>query len=361
MNPKCANWRDYQEAVAAVFRGLGCAAEVEKTVTSARGPQKIDVYVTFQKFGHECRWVIECKLWRSPVSKDVVHTLHNKVQNVGADCGLIFSESGFQSGANVAAQYTNILLLDSLDEFSNTAQLHLTRISLVLEESDEPAVPPIHAFPGGYQPHHLLVHEDRVFVGNWGKPQVGNIAIIDPATRSIESVIHLDKYEAGTAIGHGRRVLQHPPGNMACANGKLFVGQVFSDFVLVIDIESQSIVKRVSIPGGGEGAIAAAPDGSRIYFASNRVPRAFVIDSATYEFEAIDYPPGGRGCLCILPHPTEPLLYLGIQRGGKLRGMSYPGGNCFLAVYDLAGRQYVETSTLPRSSTTAATTRPRSA
>ena len=56
-------------------------------------------------------------------------------------------------------------------------------------------------------------------------------------------------------------VLQHPPGNIACADGKLFVGQVFSDFVLVIDIETQSIIKRIPIPGGGEGAIAASPDG----------------------------------------------------------------------------------------------------
>ncbi len=341
MNPKYANWQAYQDAVAAVFRDLGCKAEVDKTVPSARGPQKIDVYVTFQKFGHECSWVIECKLWCSPVPKDVIHTLYTKVQNIGADRGLIFSESGFQSGVHAAAQHTNILLQDSLEAFMNTAQLHLNRIPLVLEESDKPDVPPIHAFPGGFQPHHLLVHEGRVFVGNWGKPQAGNIAIVDPATRSIESIIELDKYEAGIATGGEPRVLQHPPGKMACAGGKLFVGQVFSDFVLVIDIETQSIVKRISIPGGGEGAIASSTDGRRIYFASNRVNRAFVIDSATYEYEAIDYPPRGRGCLCLLPHPTEPFLYLGIQRGGKLLGKSYPGSNCFLAVYDFVRRRYV--------------------
>ena len=341
MNPEYASWRDYQDAVAAVFRNLDCTAEVEKTVISARGPQKIDVYVTFQKFGHECRWVIECKLWSSPVSKDVVHTLHSKVQNVGADRGLVFSESGFQSGARVAAQNTNIRLHDSLEEFRTTAHLYLNRIPLTLEESDEPDVPPIHAFPRGYQPYHLLIHEGRVFVANWGKPQAGNITIVDPATRSIESIIELDKYEARTAAASGRRVLQYPPGNMACADGKLFVGQVFSDFVLVIDIDTQSIVKRIPIPGGGEGAIAASPDGRCVYFASNRVPRTFVIDSATYDFEAVDYPPGGRGCLCTVPHPSEPLLYLGIQRGGRLDGTSHPGGNCFLAVYDLARRRYV--------------------
>ena len=340
MSKKYANWRDYQNAVAAAFRNLGCSAEVDATLPSARGPQKIDVYVRFRKFGHECRWLIECKLWRAPVPKDFVHTLYSKVQNVGADRGLIFSESGFQSGARVAAQHTNILLQDSLEEFSKTAQLDLNRIPLTLVESVEPNVPPIYTFPGGYQPHHLLIHEGRLFVGNWGIPQAGNIAIVDPVARSIESVIDLDKYEAGTQSHGRRRVLQYLPGNMACVDGKLFVGQVFSDYVVVIDIETQSIIKRIPIPGGGEGAITASPDNHLVYFASNRLPRVFIIDSATYELEAVDYPPGGRGCLCVLHHPSEPLLYLGIQRGGKLRGISYAGGNCFIAVYDLARRRY---------------------
>ena len=134
---------------------------------------------------------------------------------------------------------------------------------------------------------------------------------------------------------------QHPPGNIACADGKLFVGQIFSEFVLVIDIESQSIIKRIPIPGGGEGAIAASPDGRHVYFASNKIPSLFVIDSATYEYLSVDYPQGGRGSLCVLPHPSKPLLYIGIQRGGTLHGVTYPGGNSFLALYDLARHLYI--------------------
>ena len=101
---------------------------------------------------------------------------------------------------------------------------------------------------------------------------------------------------------------QHPPGDMALADGKLFVGQVFSDFVLVIDIETQSIVKRIPIPGGGEGAIAASPDGRHVYFASNKTPSLFLIDSATYEYSVVEYPQGGRGSLCVLPHPSNRVL-----------------------------------------------------
>ena len=259
MNPKYGNWRDYQEAVAKVFRNLGYSAEVGKTVTGARGTHDIDVFVTFEKFGHECSWIIECKLTARPVEKSDVLILHGIVQDIGADRGLIFCETGFQSGAQTAAQNTNVLLQASLEDFRQTAHLHMSSIPLIGQDSDEPDAPPVHVFPDCYRPNHLLKHDGRLFVSNWGAPQKGNIAIINPEARTIEGIIELDKYEQLRPANGGRIVQQYPPGNIACAGGKLFVGQVFSDFVLVIDIETQSIIKRIAIPGGGEGAIAASP------------------------------------------------------------------------------------------------------
>ena len=341
MSPQYRDWREYQEATARVFRQLGCHAEVDKTIEGTRGTHDIDVYVTFHKFGHECRWIVECKLWSTPVTKAEVLTLHSIVQNTGADRGVIFSESGFQSGAHTATQNANILLQSSLEDFRSTAEFYLTRIPLVLKQSDEPDAPPAHVFPNGYRPHYLLNHDGRLIVGNWGVPQAGNIAIVDPETRTIESIIDLDKYEVRRPTNGARVIAQYPPGNIACADGKLFVGQIFSKFVLVIDIDTQSIIKRIPIPGGGEGAIAASPDGRHVYFASNKENSLFVIDSATYEYESFNYPQGGRGSACILPHPSKPLLYIGIQRGGNCYGISYPGGNCFLTVFDLVGRRYV--------------------
>ena len=341
MSPTYGNWREYQEVVAEAFRKLGCRAEVDKTVTGARGPHEIDVYVTFEKFGHECRWIIQCKLWSKAVDKSVVQTLQSIVQNVGADRGVIFCENGFQSGAHTAAQHTNVLLQGSLEDFRLTAQLDMSRIPLILQDSDEPDAPPVHVFPDGYQPNHLLKHDELLFVSNWGAPQKGNVAIINPKARSIEGIIELDKYKQLQPPDGGRIVRQYPPGNIACADGKLFVGQGFSEFVLVIDIESQSIIKRILIPGGGEGAIAASPDGRHVYFASNKVPFLFVIDTATYEYSAVDYPKGGRGSLCVLPHPSKPLLYIGIQRGGNPRGVPPPRGGSLLAVYDLDRCRYV--------------------
>ena len=337
MNSIYRDWRDYQEAVARVFRKRGYTACVEEKIKGARATHTIDVYVTSRQLGMECRWIIECKLWKERVKKENVLTLKGIVDDVGADRGIIFCENGFQKGAREAARHTNILLQTSLEDFESTVRLDEARTYLTYQESEEPGAAPIYMFPNGDQPQHLLRYGNRVFVGNW---ETGNIAVVDPATKSVESFILLDKYEAPSSLYNHRVIDQYPPGEMACADGKLFVGQVFSEFILAIDIDTQSIVKRIIVPGGGEGAIAASRDGRWIYFASNRVNRLFIINSATYEYQEVDYPTGGRGSLCVLPHPSKPLLYVGIQRGGSLNGRSYSGGNCFLATYDLAERSY---------------------
>ena len=77
----------------------------------------------------------------------------------------------------------------------------MRRVPLVLEEADELDVPPVHKFPNHYRPHHLLKHDGRLFVANWGVPQAGNIAIVDPANRMIEGVIELDRYEGPVRDG----------------------------------------------------------------------------------------------------------------------------------------------------------------
>jgi len=338
MNSSYRDWRDYQEAVAAFFRARGCAAAVEERVTGARASHTVDVYVTFRHHGMECRWIVECKLWQGRVGKQEILTLKGVVEDIGADRGIIFCETGFQTGARDAARHSNLVLVTSLDEFRRTAEVNDYRINLVRREGSQPGAPPVYAFPGGDQPQRLLAYCAKIFVANW---KTGNIAIVDPAAKLIDSVIQLDKYESISRPGGARAIRQYPPGDMACADGKLFVGQVFSEFILVIDIATQSIVKRIMVPVSGEGAMTSSPDGRYIYFASNRSQRLLIIDSATYEYEEVRYPGGARGCLCVLAHPSRPLLYMGIQRGGKIEGRSYEGGNSFLATFDLSAGEYV--------------------
>ena len=336
MNSIYKDWRDYQEAVANLFRELGCNVRVEARIKGARGTHRIDVYVKFLQHSIECHWVVECKLWKERVKKENVLTFKGVVEDTGADRGIMFSENGFQRGAREVTRHTNILLVESLEEFRRTISLDKSDSALIYHESDQPGTSPIYMFPNGDQPQHILEYGGHVLVGNW---QTGNISVVNPATKSIENIIQLDKYEVSSNSSNGRIISQYPPGKMACADGKLFVGQVFSEFILVMDIDTLSIVKRIMVPGGGEGAIAASPDGKYIYFASNKVNRLFIIDSTTYEYREVDYPNGGRGCLCVLPHPLRPLLYIGIQRG-NLDDRFDNGARCFLATYNLAEHRY---------------------
>lgn len=101
-------WKDYQEEAAAFFRSLGLAAETNVTVKGVRTSHDVDVLVKAQYVGFEVTWIVECKHWKSRVSKLHVLALREIVSDVGADRGILLSESGFQSGALEAATLTNV-------------------------------------------------------------------------------------------------------------------------------------------------------------------------------------------------------------------------------------------------------------
>lgn len=330
------DWRVYQDATADVFRRLGCNAQVDFRVTGARATHDIDVYATFLRSGICCTWVIECKLWKTRVPKEKVLALKSLIDDLGADRGIIVSEAGFQPGAQDAARGTNITLVTSLDDFAKTALAATTEVPLVLNSSD--LGEPIYHFPSRAEPQDVLLYNNFIITANWGGC---SISIVDPAAKAVVRTIDLDKYEAISPQSGEREIRTHPPGNLVIADGRLFVGQVFSEVVLVIDLATLAIVKRIAISGGGDGQLAVSKDEKEVYFASNRVDQFFIIDSATYTAVTVAYPAGGRGCMSLLRHPTLPLLYIGIQRGGRIDGRGYPHANCYLAIYDLNRHVYV--------------------
>jgi hypothetical protein len=114
-------WRDLETRVATLFRDLGCASEIEVEVRGARAVHVIDVWVTIDLFGQPVRWAIECKRWKRPVTKAAVGALIAVVADVGADRGILVSESGFYPSAKAVASRTNILLT-SPDELVDGAR-----------------------------------------------------------------------------------------------------------------------------------------------------------------------------------------------------------------------------------------------
>lgn len=113
-------WKEYQEDAASYFRSLGLDASTDVTVNGVRTSHDVDVLVKSHHAGFDITWVVECKHWKTPVSKLHVLALREIVADVGADRGILLSEAGFQSGAREAANLTNVQVT-SISEMRETA------------------------------------------------------------------------------------------------------------------------------------------------------------------------------------------------------------------------------------------------
>ncbi|WP_431476523.1 restriction endonuclease [Massilia eburnea] len=102
------NWKDYQEEAAALFRSMGLSAETDVTLQGVRTSHDVDVVVQSVHAGFEVTWLVECKFWKTPVSKLHVLALREIVADLGADRGILLCEAGFQSGAIEAANLTSV-------------------------------------------------------------------------------------------------------------------------------------------------------------------------------------------------------------------------------------------------------------
>ncbi|MFJ4656241.1 restriction endonuclease [Nocardia sp. NPDC088792] len=115
-------WQRYQQRVADLLSNLGFATKVAEKLTSARGVvHEIDVSARRVIAGVDVLWVVECKLWKSAVTKEKVAALADICGDLGADRGLLMSESGFQSGAIQHATGRSITLTSVGDLRSNAA------------------------------------------------------------------------------------------------------------------------------------------------------------------------------------------------------------------------------------------------
>jgi restriction system protein len=114
-------WKEYQEEAASFFRSLGLEAHTDVAVKGVRTTHDVDVLVKSHHVGFEITWLVECKHWKTRVSKLHVLALREIVADVGADRGILLSEAGFQSGAIEAANLTNVQVT-SLAEVSASAR-----------------------------------------------------------------------------------------------------------------------------------------------------------------------------------------------------------------------------------------------
>ncbi len=116
-NQEPKDWKDLQDKVKIIFDDIGYEATTEKTMELVRGKKEIDVFAV-NNSKPQMTIIVECKLYNSRVSQDVVHSFSTVVQGCGANIGIIVSKLGFQKGCYEAVEKTNILLFN-WEEFQN--------------------------------------------------------------------------------------------------------------------------------------------------------------------------------------------------------------------------------------------------
>jgi hypothetical protein len=222
-----------------------------------------------------------------------------------------------------------------------TASL-LLLAGLMIEPELDKATLPARRLSLSTDPAHVRIAGKWLYLSGFHS---GKLVMTPASGKKPAAELRLDAYESyrtDPKKAEVREIRHAAGGDLVLAGGKIFIGQVFQGSLLVVDQATFTPVKR--LPLGGEGCLAVSKDGKTVYFASNTREEFYIIDARTYEYRTIAYPPGGRGIGSLAVSPDGRRLYLGIQRGGKMRdGSQLSGGNSFLAVYDLAKQDYAGT------------------
>lgn len=73
-------------------------------------PRQIDVLITHQEGPYEYKTLAECKYWNTRVGRDEVDKFYSTMQDVNASKGVIFTNVGYQEGAEIFAKAKGIKL-----------------------------------------------------------------------------------------------------------------------------------------------------------------------------------------------------------------------------------------------------------
>lgn len=87
----------------------------QELIRGVDGDYAIDVTGRFSALGVDFLLLVECKYHKENIKRDTVLELHSKIQSTGAQKGILFSTSGFQSGAIEFAKAHRIALIQVSD------------------------------------------------------------------------------------------------------------------------------------------------------------------------------------------------------------------------------------------------------
>lgn len=110
------------------------------------GTYQIDIYAEFTALSSNIRILCECKQYTSPINREKVVILRDKLNSIGAHKGILLSTSEFQSGAIQYAKVHGIALI-KVEDYQTVNYSH-SNGSDVYDENDpflygEKHMPPV--------------------------------------------------------------------------------------------------------------------------------------------------------------------------------------------------------------------------
>ncbi len=93
--------------------------EHNKVVHAYDGNYQLDGYIEFEALGVIYKTIVECKHYKYPISREIVHKVYDNLRAVGAQKGIVISTSNFQSGAIEYAKHHGIALIQITDSEEN--------------------------------------------------------------------------------------------------------------------------------------------------------------------------------------------------------------------------------------------------
>ncbi|MBN8564722.1 MAG: HNH endonuclease [Leptolyngbya sp. UWPOB_LEPTO1] len=203
-------------------------------------------------------------------------------------------------------------------------------------------------FPRDGYPTQTIAADDQLIISDFGSSCLQFYKLQDRKFNHI----NLDNYEAGNLallsekkkFGKAPVIRRYPPGDMILVDNKLFVGQIFSEFVLVIDLNSKEVIKR--IPVGGEGNFSYCSVNKLLYFASNNLGVFFIINPINYQFKAVSYPEPSLHIGNTFCHPDSGLFYITLHRTSvrdlaRTNDEEVDEANCFIVIYNPSENKYI--------------------
>lgn len=107
---KLIDWKDFELFVADIYKQADeVLVEHDVTLTGkSNARRQIDVLVTQTTKLHKYTTLIECKRWKTPVTRQVIDVLSASIEDLNASKGVIFTTKGYEEGAVEYAKSKNI-------------------------------------------------------------------------------------------------------------------------------------------------------------------------------------------------------------------------------------------------------------